>query len=765
MKPSGKFIGIVLLAALIIAAAGGLYFLKPAWPPLQQGGGNGYVGVETCAQCHTEQHEDWLTSHHALAMAKPSAGPVLGDFENATFQYNDRRTEFKRNGDDYVVRTEDVAGAPQSYTVHATFGAYPLQQYLVETGDGWIQTLPYTWDSRPETEGGQRWYHLYENEDIDATDPLHWTKRQQNWNQMCASCHSTNLIRNFDDENQSYATTYTDINVGCESCHGPGQAHTSFRRQHSGKAARYEDIAQDLLAHLGTQTGGRWQRRDDQPVARLDNPAHRQDEIQVCAACHSRRAALTEEWNPRAPFLDQFIPALLDRDLYFDDGQIMEEVFEYGSFLQSKMYRAGVTCNDCHNPHTGKTREKGNQLCTTCHQPEAFDTPDHYHHQTGTEAAQCVNCHMPERTYMGVDARRDHSFRVPRPDLTQSIGTPNACATCHRDKTDEWATNAIEDWRSRPVAQPHYGLLLHELRLGAPGAAAKAATALDKSADLPDIVKATLAAELASHPAAARESNALATASQSTDPLIRLGAVRGLDPMTDASAKARILAPLLDDPYKSIRVEAGRALAGPAEQYLDAEQRERLQSALNELNQVAADNPDRPENIFTLGNVHLARREWGKAIAAYRHALALDPLLPPVYVNLSEALRNAGQEAEATAVLEAGLQKLPETAVLHHAYGLALIRDSNHAKAMRHLRKAVMLSPGDARFAYVLGVAQYSNGQKRLAISTLEDALEQAPYDPGILQAMVSYLEEMGQYEQAAQYRKALGLVDKVFDP
>lgn len=690
-------------------------------------------------------------------MTKPTEEFVLGDFNNTTIRYHDRETTFKRDGDDYMIRTEDVPGAPQSYTVHATFGTYPLQQYLIETGDGWIQALPYAWYSRAKSEGGQRWYHLYPDENIDTADPLHWTKRQQNWNQMCASCHSTNLVRNFDPETQSYATTYTDINVGCESCHGPGEAHAQFWEQHEGgKKTDYDATEQDLLAHLGTHTGDKWRREAGEAIANLENPAHRQDEIQVCAACHSRRAALTAVWNPREPFLDHFIPALLDRDLYFDDGQIREEVFEYGSFLQSKMHMAGVTCNDCHNPHTGEPREEGNQLCATCHQPEVFDTPDHHHHETGTEAAQCVTCHMPERTYMGVDARRDHSFRVPRPELMQEIGAPNACTTCHEDKSAEWAASKIADWHGETVIPPDYGLLFSDLRKGVPGAAANAASAIKGNTGLPGIVKATLTADLSSHPAAPGEIDTSADASESDDALIRLGAVRGLDNIANAEARARILAPLLDDPYKAIRVEAARVLAGPAEQYLEGDQQKRLQSALNELYQVAADNPDRPENLFTLGNVHLVRREWGKAIDSYRRALALDPLLPPIYVNLSEALRAAGRDAQATETLKVGLEKLPETGVLHHAYGLALIRGGETREAMQHLRQATSLSPGNVRFAYVLGVAQYSSGQQRRAISTLENALEQAPYDPDILQALVSYSAELGHYEKAAQYKEAL---------
>jgi hypothetical protein len=181
-------------------------------------------------------------------------------------------------------------------------------------------------------------------------------------------------------------------------------------------------------------------------------------EIEVCAACHARRQSLTSQSSaPGDRFLDNFVPALLRTGLYHADGQILDEVYVYGSFLQSRMHGAGVRCTDCHERHRLGILAEGNALCTRCHNPEGtprfptlkpgqFDSPAHHFHRDGSDGAQCANCHMPARTYMGVDPRRDHSFRVPRPDLSARLGTPNACTLCHDDKTDAWATEQVRAW-------------------------------------------------------------------------------------------------------------------------------------------------------------------------------------------------------------------------------------------------------------------------------------------------------------------------------
>ncbi len=183
-----------------------------------------FVGAETCASCHKPEANAWRGSHHALAMQHATQATVLGDFNNASFEHFGQRSRFFRDGDKFLVETDGADGKLATFEIKFTFGVEPLQQYLVAFPDGRLQALPIAWDSRPKEQGGQRWMHLYPGEHIDSNDELHWTKISQNWNFMCASCHSTNLHKNFDAATDTFHTDYSELNVACEVLPRPGLA-------------------------------------------------------------------------------------------------------------------------------------------------------------------------------------------------------------------------------------------------------------------------------------------------------------------------------------------------------------------------------------------------------------------------------------------------------------------------------------------------------------------------------------------------------------
>ncbi len=425
-----------------------------------------FVGGQACAGCHTAETQRWKGSHHALAMQAATPTTVLGNFADAKLDHFGVVTTFHRDGDKFMVRTDGPDGVLHDYQIAYTFGVYPLQQYLVAFPGGRYQALGIAWDSRPKEQGGQRWFHLYPDQKLSAGDPLHWTGRDQTWNYMCADCHSTNLRRNFDLATNTYATTWTDIDVSCEACHGPGSRHIAWAKTHGSAGAYDAPDHMGLTAWLKPTDSGQWEMNPDTGIARRTAPLV-SAELDGCAACHSRRKVIAANQPPGTPFLDANLPAYLEPGLYHADGQIDGEVYEYGSFLQSRMHAAGVTCSNCHDPHSLKLRAEGNALCAQCHMPAKFDVPSHYHHDPGSAGAQCVNCHMPTKTYMVVDARRDHSIRVPRPDLSVAIGTPNACTTCHTGRSAEWAAQAVSEWfpHGRQTL-PQYGTALHAGRAG-----------------------------------------------------------------------------------------------------------------------------------------------------------------------------------------------------------------------------------------------------------------------------------------------------------
>ncbi|MDA0935460.1 MAG: multiheme c-type cytochrome, partial [Planctomycetota bacterium] len=448
----------------------------------------GYVGSARCATCHAGEHARWQGSHHDLAMQEVTAATILGAFDAEPFEHGGVTTSFRRDGDRHFVTTDGVDGTAQEFEIRYAFGVEPLQQYLVDIGGGRLQALQVAWDSRPEADGGQRWFHLYPDAHAPAGDPMHWTGPAMNWNFMCASCHSTDVRRGYDLESDSYQTTWSEIDVGCEACHGPGSSHVQ-----QAEAQRFDD-ALGLPAHLEGPSA--WILGPGEKIARRQTPLEGHAEVETCAPCHARRAQVTEEPWPGSPLLDHFQPSLLEDGLYHADGQILDEVYVYGSFAQSRMHAAGVTCTDCHDPHSLGLRAEGNALCARCHQPAAYDTPEHHHHEPGTDGASCVACHMPEKTYMVVDPRRDHSMRVPRPDLTAAIGTPNACQTCHADRGARWAANAVESWLGRAPAESHatrVARTIHAARSGRPEAT-RALEALAADPEVSNIARATAVA-------------------------------------------------------------------------------------------------------------------------------------------------------------------------------------------------------------------------------------------------------------------------------
>lgn len=419
-----------------------------------------YVGSNTCGSCHNSEFKDWQQSHHWHAMEVASEKSVLGDFNNAEFTYNGITSRFYKRDGRFFVKTDNAQGLLEEFEITYTFGFEPLQQYLIDFPDGRKQVLSIIWDTRPKQEGGQRWYHLYPGDEslshgdtapldpISSEDPLHWTGSFFNWNSRCASCHSTELQKNYDSKTNTYNTDWLEINVGCESCHGKGSTHTNWAKQGASSTDKHKGWAISL-ADQGIWSAVEKLTKSDKtytPTLKRSGP-HAIKQQQVCANCHSRRSELQQADVTKA-YNDTNKLRLLETPLYHSDGQILDEVYVYGSFLQSKMHKEGVTCSNCHNPHSLElkvgTPLDSNPVCAQCHNTDTFDTPEHHHHPKGSQGAQCVNCHMPETTYMGVDPRRDHSLRIPRPDLSDTLNSPNACVQCHSDQSNSWASKAVD---------------------------------------------------------------------------------------------------------------------------------------------------------------------------------------------------------------------------------------------------------------------------------------------------------------------------------
>lgn len=703
-----------------------------------------YVGRPVCAECHAEEAAAWTGSDHDLAMAPATAESVLGDFDDAVFSDAGVETRFFRRGDRFLVRTEGRDGQVDTFQVTYTFGVRPLQQYLVAFPDGRVQALTVAWDT-----DAQRWFSLYPGERIPPGDFVHWTGRGMNWNYMCAGCHSTNLQKNFDLASNTYHTTWSEIDVSCEACHGPGEAHVAWARAWDG------DV-RDTTRDLGL-------------TVRMKDRVHARQQVDTCAPCHARRRVVAPGFTPGDAFLDHYAVELLDADpLYYPDGQIRDEVFEYGSFLQSKMYHSGVRCTDCHDPHTTRVKLQGNALCTQCHAGPTYDTPAHHFHEAGTPGAACVDCHMPERTYMVVDPRRDHSFKVPRPDLTVELGVPNACSGCHADRSAAWARDQVVAWygpqRADSAGYAHAIAAGRRRDAGADDALAR----LVRDAALPAILRASAAALLAAYETPAAQTT-LHDALHDAEPLVRLAAVRSFEHRPDDGLHAA-LSPLLADSLRAVRVEAARILARVAGR-TPAGPSDAFERALAEYRQSLDAVSDQPEAHINRAVLHEQLSEYGEAEAAYRTALRLDSAFVPAHTNLAmlyDRQRTVAQQAgrtdaaralyeRAEAHLRTALRLAPEAGEMHYTLGLLLAEDTSRLpEAAVHLREAARLSPRQARIQYNAGLAHQHLKQAGTAETFLLAAHRLEPRNPDFLYALSVFYMQQAQWEDALDYTDAL---------
>lgn len=704
-----------------------------------------FIGNSQCGECHSEQLSQWQDSHHDLAMQVANEQTVLGDFNNSEFSHYGVTTRFYRDGKKFMINSQGADGQYHDFEVSHTFGVTPLQQYLVPFPGGRMQAFSLAWDSRPADQGGQRWYHLYPDEEITYNDELHWTGINQNWNYMCAECHSTRFEKNYDANSHSYQSSWSEINVSCEACHGPASNHLAWTQ------------SQQAVANYGftfqLSQPRQWQFSAGATTAHRNEPADRV-EVETCARCHSRSGLISSQYQHGKPIHDSQLVSLLRDSLYHADGQINDEVYVYGSFLQSKMYQQGVTCSDCHNPHTLELKAEGDGTCLQCHAPNKFATSNHHHHPAESEGARCVNCHMPAKNYMVVDPRRDHSFRIPRPDLSEQLGTPNACSQCHSEQSSQWAADRTKEWYPEPnPGYQRYAAVLFAARAGY-REVTPALQQLIMDSDQAAIARATAI----SHLGAQMDQQSISILNQALaddSAMVRTAALASLEGL-DANMRLPLAIDLVNDPVRSVRSEAGRILADIPEQDVAPEQLRALQNAKQEFILSQQANADRPEAQANLGNYYSRSGEYAKAEAAYREALALDNRYTPAYINLANLYNSTNRQPLAVELLKKGILQVRDKATLYHALGLQLIRQQQTTEALVMLAKAAEQAPDNARFSFVYAIALHDLGGPEEAIKVLEQALGKHPGNVQLISALYNYSLELGREQQAARYKEML---------
>ncbi len=707
-----------------------------------------FVGSAACAPCHRTQAEAYAKSHHALALVKPTRESVLAPFDGAIFSTPlGGTTRFSERNGAFEVTSPPAIGRPETFRVAYAAGVFPLQQYVLAAVRGKLQSLGVSWDSRAKADGGERWFHVYGPQGIARQDSLFFTQPAQNWNHVCADCHSTFVERRYDVANDRFDTRWAELSVGCEACHGPGADHVRAAKDAEKRGTRYGGalaVRLKLAAPWSPSSGG-------SPDARPQDGV----EVEVCAPCHSRRQPLREGFLAGDAFLDAFEPELLRPGRYHPDGQIDGEVYEWGSFPQSKMFRSGVRCSDCHEPHSASLRAPGNLLCSRCHASARFDGEAHSHH-AGARAPLCVDCHMPPKTFMQIDERRDHSIRIPRPDQSVEFGTPNACNLCHAKEPASWARDHVAEWYPASASRPHFASALLRDRKGTLDAP-RLLEALARDETAPAIARATALERLGEF-RTKRAFDTLRAALSNTDPLVVFGAVLGARnvPLPE---RVRLLAPVAEHRLRAVRVAAGKALAGVSLGELDPKTRSALERAFADVEASFAVSASLPQSHVERSAFELARGGRDQAVAELNTALRLAPCLPEAHLNLADIARQGGDEVGAESALGQAMACDPKNAFTHHAMGLLQIRRKDPQNALISLKKAVELAPRETRFRYVLAVALADGGDLAAAVKALEAALETRPNDPELLRALAGYLDRLGERERAADTQRKLQML------
>ena len=685
--------------------------------------GSALASSAACVNCHQDQVMAWSDSDHAWAMRPPEAAFIKAPFQGESVAFDGLEGLFDQsdrapadaafpqlavlgssNGvgptQFYIHLRDTKAGAVdfQRFTVRYTFGHEPLQQYLIALGEDRLQVAPFAYDTRPEAAGGQRWIHLESFAGPDRMARFDWRQPLQNWNGMCADCHSRGFKRGYDPATQLFNSSFDAINVDCLACHNPSDGHDALDGPPKPKAGQWVRPPEARIAH--------WQGAPRDPAA-----------MDTCFACHSLRTPLTDGFHSEAAFLDQFRPESVIPPFYQADGQIEEEVYVYGSFLQSKMYQAGVQCQDCHDPHTAEVKVQGNGLCLTCHQPKAYETPQHHGHALGSQAAQCVTCHMPGKTYMGVDFRRDHRFGVPNAPISHALNTRDVCQSCHEDR---WAA-FLRGTELEPAAQSASPMRRDPLMIQAAGAdPSEQVLAMLVDDSVPAITKA---AQLKMLPESAQRSSErwLAAALTHAEPLVRLSALDVAN-AANAEVEAEIVNGLLRDPVLAVRLAAlqiwpQRDLTGSMAGAANLALLKAMQAAADiSLRQIAW----RGEGRLQRAQRQIHQGDWSGAVAELQAAVAQDPYFVGGYLNLADVRRQQGRDSAALAVLLQGLDRLPSEALLHYSVGLTHIRLKAYAAAQPFLAEASALAPARTDFFYTYLVLMDALGKRPEALDDIK---------------------------------------------
>ncbi|NJB81266.1 tetratricopeptide repeat protein [Wenyingzhuangia aestuarii] len=681
-----------------------------------------YVGSQKCKECHADQFQEWEGSHHDKSMQKASRESIIAPFKGEVFKSQGVTSTFFQKDGKFYANTEGRDGKNHDFQIIYTFGLTPLQQYIVLFPDGHYQCLRTAYDT---VKG--KWFDLYPDFKVVHSEWLHWSRGGLNWNTMCSDCHSTNVKKNYNEKDHSYDTNYAIINVSCEACHGPGKEHVSNAII---KGDHYKTDGTMQMTNLGSK-----------------------ELVDACARCHARRENVSLFHTPEGTFLDHYFPQLIRENLYHADGQILDEDYVYGSFVQSKMYHNGVSCKDCHNVHSTKRKFNDNRLCLQCHEGPKYDTESHHKHPMGTESALCINCHMTGKHYMGNDFRRDHSFRIPRPDLSLKYNSPNACAGCHKDKDDQWAYDNFVKLYGEPKKDHFSDKLAPGITRAEGGKDSLMALANDTV--YPNIARASAVSNLNNYVSEININDVLKFLKDDS-PLVKGAAADLMFELKAGTENYKALLPLLKDKKRAVRTKAFFALSAVPASKIPEEYKPFYNKVKIEFANVLKVGAEFSGGRMKRAQYYMSVGKIPSAIKTLEEALVLDPINNIVRTTLANLYYQNKQYIEAEKAYKTIIKQEPGFGLTNFDYGLLLNELGRPKEAIEQLKKALEFMPDNDRIVYNLALLHFKNNQTSNAISVLKTQLKRSANNTDLIY-LLAYI-----YHQNKQIKLAKDQVEKL---
>lgn len=718
-----------LAAVVLLAVGGGAYItLRHADTPATSATPELTSGA--CVECHPNFHQLWSTSRHGTAMQPYTAALARREFTAASRPIRVGGTVYQADVSAGCVR-EDGPEGKKSYPIAHVMGGKNVYYLLTPWQRGRLQVLPVAYDVRRKewydtAASAVRHFATAADEMLDWRDPLY------TFNTSCFGCHVSQMVSNYNVDDDTYHTTWKEPGINCQTCHGPSEEHVALCR----KLPPGQKPADPKIVRLSLLTPSQ--------------------QSEACLGCHAKAGSITPTFPPGGKFFDHFDLALYENADYYPDGRDLGENYTCTSWRRNPCAQSGkLGCLHCHTS-SGRYRFEGakaNNACLPCHAQRVANPAPHTHHKADGSGSRCVGCHMPTTEFARM-LRSDHSMRPPAPAATPTFKSPNACNICHADKDANWSDRFVRQWHGGDYQAPvlQRGRLVEEARRGDWTHLAEMLGEITRT-DRDELFAASLARMVGYCPDANRI-EPLTRALKDASPLVRTSAAMAMAQRPDARFLPGLVAATADD-YRLVRIRAAGALAGYDMSSLNPNEIQRVSSAMREQEASLRVRPDDWASQYNLGNFLSDTGRMEEAARAYSLAAKFRPSAVMPLVNAAIVYARLGQTQQAERALVRAVDMEPNNAAAQFNMGLLRAEQNQMAQAQEHLRRALQTEPNMSQAAYNLSLMIFSEKPEE-AIELCRRAVQNSPAEPRYAYTLAHLLNQAGQSSQAMQQLQAL---------